>query len=135
MIQRIQSIYLFLAVITVFVVTWFFPLFTTKDGAIYLVDEPVFFGAYMFSGIISLFTIFRYKNRKQQVVSGRINIIINFVAFGFLLYYFYNTLQVDDQIQLGATAFLPILVVVFVSMANRSIMRDEALVRAADRFR
>lgn len=135
MIQRIQSIYLFLAVITVFVVTWFFPLFTTKGGVIYLVDEPVFFGAYMFSGIISLFTIFKYKNRKQQVVSGRINIIINFVAFGFLLYYFYNTLQVDNQTELGATAFLPILVVIFVSMANRAIMRDEALVRAADRFR
>lgn len=135
MIQRIQSIYLFIAAIISLLLFWFFPLFNTQSGAIELIDEPIFFTAYVFSGIISLFTIFRYKNRKQQVVSGRINIIVNFIAFSFILYYFFTALKSDAQNQLGVTAFLPIITVVFISMANRAIMKDESLVRSADRFR
>lgn len=135
MIQRIQSIYLLLAALSVLLVSWFFPLFNVNDSGVQLIDEPVFFGGFVFSGIISLFSIFRYKNRQQQVVSGRINIIINFITFGFMLYYVYAGGGEETNIQLGISAFLPVLAVIFIAMANRAIMRDEALVRAADRFR
>ncbi len=134
MIQRIQSIYLFLAALCMLLMPWFFPLFVLSTDALYLIDDPIFFAGYLLSGLISLFTIFRYKNRQQQVVSGRINIILNFVLFGFLIYYYYQHFDTAAD-SLGIASFLPIATVVFVSLANRGIMRDEALVRAADRFR
>lgn len=133
MIQRIQSIYLFLAAIASGVVLLFLPLFHTSAGPHMLLDDPVFLGIAVLSTIISLFSIFRYKNRQQQVVSGRINIIINFIFFGLVMYMFYDGVKDGDS--LGAGAFIPLAVVILVTLANRAIMKDEALVRAADRLR
>lgn len=134
MIQRIQSVYLFLAALCTLLLPWFFPLFVRNESPIYLIDDAWFFGAFVCSGLISIFSVFRYKNRQQQVVSGRINVLLNFVIFGFLMYYFFSNFNSDAD-RLGTSAFLPIITVIFISMANRAIMKDEALVRAADRFR
>jgi branched-subunit amino acid transport protein AzlD len=113
---------------------WFFPLFVRDELPVYLIDDAWFFGGFVFSGIISIFSIFRYKNRQQQVVSGRINVLLNFVLFGFLMYYFFSSMNSDAD-SIGTAAFLPIATVIFISLANRAIMKDEALVRSADRFR
>lgn len=133
MIQRIQSVYLLLAAIASGVVIFFLPLFKMGDSAHMVMNDPIFFAITVLSTLISIFSIFRYKNRQQQVVSGRINIILNFVFFGFLMYMFYDGLKEGDS--LGTGAFIPIAVVVLVTLANRAIMKDEALVRAADRLR
>lgn len=97
-------------------------------------NDPVFFSMFLLSALISLYSIFRFKNRKQQVVSGRINIIINFVLLGFILYFYFTGFDTSTS-TLGFGAFIPIICVVLISLANRAIMRDEALVRAADRLR
>lgn len=98
-----------------------------------VLGDPIFLAMTILSTLISIFSIFRYKNRQQQVVSGRINIILNFVFFGFLMYMFYDGMKEEDSLGLGA--FVPLAVVILVTMANRAIMKDEALVRAADRLR
>ena len=133
MIQRIQSVYLLLAAIASGIVIFFVPLFHTGEGAYMILKDPIFFAITVLSTLISIFSIFRYKNRQQQVVSGRVNIILNFVFFGFLMYMFYDGMKEGDS--LGTGAFIPLAVVILVTLANRAIMKDEALVRAADRLR
>lgn len=133
MIQRIQSVYLLLAAICSGILIMFLPLFQTKEGSYMILQDPIFFAITVLSTLISIFSIFRYKNRQQQVVSGRINVIINFVFFGFLMYMFYDGMKEGDS--LGTGAFIPLAVVILVTLANRAIMKDETLVRAADRLR
>ncbi len=134
MIQRIQSVYLFLAAICSGIVIFFMPLFQFEGKDYMILQDPIFFGMTVLSTLISIFSIFRYKNRQQQVVSGRINIILNFVFFGMLMYMFYDTFAKDGG-SLGTGAFIPLAVVILVTLANRGIMKDETLVRAADRLR
>ena len=133
MIQRIQSVYLLLAAIASGIIIFFLPLFHTQAGDYMILQDPIFFGMTVLSTLISIFSIFRYKNRQQQVVSGRINIILNFVFFGFLMYMFYDGMKEGDA--LGTGAFIPLAVVILVTLANRGIMKDETMVRAADRLR
>lgn len=134
MIQRIQSIYLLLAALFSGAVAFFVPFFVSGDKVLPLLHFPVFTAAFVLSALISLFSIFRYKNRQQQVVAGRLNIIINFVIFGFLIYYWYQKFSLaPENMQLGI--FIPVIVVILISLANRGIMKDELLVRSMDRLR
>ncbi len=134
MIQRIQSIYLFIAALLSAGVIFAVPLFQVPEQPIYVLQFPVFFAMFLLSALVSLYSIFRYKNRQQQVVSGRINVILNFVLFGLILYHYFGSMDTETS-HLAFGSFIPILAVVFITLANRAIMRDEALVRAADRLR
>ncbi len=134
MIQRIQSIYLLLAGVLNGMLIFLMPLYALDGAPRMILNDPTFTIMTVLSTLISLFSIFRYRNRQQQVVSGRINIILNFTLFGLILFLFY-TLQKESEITLHAASFVPIISVVLISLANRSIMKDEALVRSADRLR
>ena len=134
MIQRIQSIYLLLAAVVSGILIFLFPLYTLDGAPQNILNDPTFMILTVLSTLISLFSIFRYRNRKQQVVSGRINIIINFILFGLILFMFFNNRQADGD-SLGIASFMPVVAVILIALANRGIMRDEALVRAADRLR
>jgi peptidoglycan/LPS O-acetylase OafA/YrhL len=134
MIQRIQSVYLLLAALVSGCVIFFLPLFVFSDSSYMILDDAIFTATTVLSALISLYSIFRYKNRRQQLVSGRINIIINFVFFGFLLYMFFAGIT-KEGVSLGLGSFMPLVAVVLITLANRGIMKDEMLVRAADRLR
>ncbi|MGB0176922.1 MAG: DUF4293 domain-containing protein [Owenweeksia sp.] len=134
MIQRIQSIYLLVAAILSGAVIFAVPVFQKGEELLMITQYPVFFAMFILSALVSLFSIFRYKNRQQQVVSGRINVIINFVLFGLILYHYFGSMDTEVA-KLGFGSFIPIIAVVFITLANRAIMRDETLVRAADRLR
>jgi len=134
MIQRIQTIYLFLASIGTGVAVWFLPLFRKGDVALMVNKYPVFMSLFLITSALSFYAIFRYKKRQTQVVIGRLSIIIDFVLFGLLLYFFFSGLDTSTT-SLALGSFLPITHVILVTLANRAIMHDEAMVRAADRFR
>lgn len=135
MIQRIQSIYLLLAAVATGILIFLFPLYGYEGKVYATLDDPIFTTMAVLSTLISLFSIFRYKNRRQQVVSGRINIIINFVLLGFILYLYFTTIQEAPQGHLDLGSFMPLVAVILIAMANRAIMKDEELVRSADRLR
>ena len=63
MIQRIQSIYLLLAAISSGIIIFFLPLFYTSAGPHLVINDPIFFGMTVLSTLISIFSIFRYKNQ------------------------------------------------------------------------
>jgi hypothetical protein len=90
--------------------------------------------------LITLFALFSYRNRILQIKLGRFNLLINFVLITLLFYYTEHELSALMQgysihLSYGAGAFLPLINVMLILLANRSIRKDEELVRSADRLR
>lgn len=133
MIQRIQSIYLLAAALCSGLLAFLLPFFQEEE-ALMLWNMPLFMTGFLLSTLISLFSIFRYRRRQHQVVAGRLNIILNFFMLGMLIYKWYLNYEWSPE-NLGIGALLPAAVVVFLSLANRNIMKDELLVRSMDRLR
>ncbi|RXG12544.1 putative protein DUF4293 [Leeuwenhoekiella aestuarii] len=136
MIQRIQSVYLILAVIVSAGLHFAIPVYSTSSGEpVYAVAHLELVALFFGSALLSLITIFLFKNRKLQFVLGRLNIILNFILLGVLVY--------QSQILSGGAAapekgigmLIPIISIVFIALANKAIKRDEDLVKSVDRLR
>lgn len=134
MIQRIQSLYFFLAALSSLVFSFLVSLYAGQEGPVTLLDEPIFMALFILSGICTLGALFYFSKRQTQVVLGRLAIIINFVAFGLMMYFWYEQYEASSQ-ALGLGIFLPLIHVILLTLANRGVMKDETMVRAADRFR
>jgi hypothetical protein len=143
MIQRIQSIYLFLASVVSGVLIIVFNLWKTLKEQIFVLDLfskelftfrviPLMF---ITSSILSLVTIFLYKDRKLQFVIGRIIILINLFLLGLLIYLSLTLPGETSVSEKGIGMFLPILVVLLIVLANKAIKKDEDLVKSVDRLR
>ncbi len=143
MIQRVQSIYLLLAGIFSGGVMTFFTLWQRGGSGQNILDlfneqtiieksVPVLFFT---SALLSIITIFLFKNRKMQFVLGRINILINFLLLG-LLIYLSQTLSGETTVsEKGIGMFIPVIVVVLLVLANKAIRKDENLVKSVNRLR
>ncbi|PZD78033.1 DUF4293 domain-containing protein [Mesonia sp. K7] len=135
MIQRIQSIYLFIVVLISAVGSHFLYLWNTANNVpIYAIDKPMVLAAFLFSALLALVTIFLFKNRKLQFVMNRLNIILNLILLGFFVYWLL-TIPGELISEKGIGMFLPIISIVFLVMANKAIKKDEALVKSVDRLR
>jgi hypothetical protein len=87
MLQRIQTVYLLLAAgISAGLIFAFHLWITNKDVKIFAMDELLYFGLFLGSAALSLLSIVMFKNRKLQFVLGRLNIILNFILLGLLVY-------------------------------------------------
>ncbi|QMU63652.1 MAG: DUF4293 family protein [Flavobacteriaceae bacterium] len=144
MIQRVQTIYLFLIALISGGLVFVCSLWTLNDGTeefipnlffksgIFLKSIPTLF---LISSVISLIAIFTFKNRKLQFVLGRIIMLIHLFLLG-LLVSFSLTLSGEAVVsEKGIGMFLPILVILLAVAANRAIKKDEDLVKSADRLR
>jgi len=144
MIQRIQSLYLFLSAIISLGLTFVFSLWTTIGNIEYYVMKlfvesvitiKVIPFLFIVSGVLSLISIFLFKKRKDQFVINRINILINLILLGLLIYHLL-TLSGETQVsEKGIGVGLPIIVIVLLVMANKAIKKDEDLVKSVDRLR
>jgi len=144
MIQRIQSIYLIISALVSGALVFLISFWTTENQeAVNLIDllnnerfliKSIGIG-FLVSSALSLFSIFINKNRKNQFVLGRLNILINFYLLGVLIF---ESLSLPGETYVskkGIGVFLPIIVIVFLAMANRAIRKDENLVKSVDRLR
>ncbi|PQJ21045.1 DUF4293 domain-containing protein [Tenacibaculum sp. SG-28] len=145
MIQRIQSVYLFLAFLLASVLVLFVNLWKQSNGetVVYALDllaensilskcVPVLF---FISALLSLITIFLYKNRQLQFVLCRINILTNFFLLGILLYVSLKLSGETAVSEKGIGMFIPIIVILLLVLANKAIKKDEDLVKSVDRLR
>lgn len=155
MIQRIQSIFLFLVSILMGV-TIFLPLWGKEDGTDKLelsamqmvqlssgevVSEQTTVYLAIIAGltaILALWNIFNFKNRRFQMKIGLFCtlLISTFIAISTFL-----TFQAQNAFapEVGGTPaygfFLPVGAILLNWMAIRAIKRDEDMVRSADRLR
>lgn len=134
MIQRIQSVYLLLAALTMSAGIYSLPLMEIGGEPYALKESPTYLIMAGLSAGISLATIFGYKNRRTQVVMNRLNIILTFVLIGLIMAGFLGEPE-HVEANIGMGMIMPLMNVVFLVLANRGIQKDELLVRSADRLR
>ncbi|MFM2367962.1 MAG: hypothetical protein RL619_258 [Bacteroidota bacterium] len=137
MIQRIQTIYLFLAFVVTGILPFFIPLWTMNNGTDFLfMQDQVYVILFGLSTTLTLLSIVSYKKRQNQFVIGRLNIILNLILLGLFVYRSLNlsgeTLAVSEK---GIGMFLPIVAIVLLVLANKAIKKDEDLVKSVDRLR
>ncbi|WP_091092922.1 DUF4293 domain-containing protein [Flavobacterium gillisiae] len=137
MIQRIQTIYLFLAFVVTGILPFLFPLWTMSDGKDYFFMQNEFYVILLgLSTTISIVSVVSYKKRQNQFVIGRLNIILNLILLGLFVYRSLNvsgeTVLVSEK---GIGMFLPIVAIVLLVLANKAIKKDEDLVKSVDRLR
>jgi hypothetical protein len=127
MLQRIQSVYLLIAVLSG---ATFYYIFSPAD---------YIFGLYYYWGMVVAVTgwfagIFLYKRRPVQILLNNLMILLVLILIGLRIY---------EAVASGGTSFskkdavwlLPVLSIVFVKLANKAIQRDESLVKSVDRIR
>ncbi len=153
MLQRIQSVYLFLASLVLFAL-FLFPLVhnvyvggvpsTIKVTGVYHDTDALqtqsfvaLIGATTVVAILPLILIFLYKNRKRQIALcyGLIAVII---GFSFWLSQTVKGIIGDFSMttnNFGIGALLSTVAIVLVIFAFKAIQRDEKLVKSADRLR
>ncbi|GAA0757255.1 DUF4293 domain-containing protein [Psychroflexus lacisalsi] len=136
MIQRIQSLYLVIAILLNGVLSFYLPLWITSDNIeIFIISQPIAISLFLLSVLISIITLFSFKRRKRQFVLGRINIILNFVLVGVFAYWTLSLPGEMDISEKGIGMLLPIISIVFIALANKAIKKDEDLVKSVDRLR
>jgi hypothetical protein len=142
MIQRIQSIYLLLVIFLSIGAPFFLKLWVEADNEVFAFDlfayESILYKlvpiSFIISALLALITIFRYNDRQQQFVLGRIIILINLFLLGILIYL---SLNIPGEIfsEKGIGMFIPSIVILFSVLANKAIRKDENLVKSVDRLR
>jgi hypothetical protein len=137
MIQRIQTVYLLIALVILGALPFVFPLFTMNDGKeFHFMNDSFYTVLFGLSTTLTLISIMYFKKRQHQFVLNRLTIILNLILLGLFVYRSLNlsgeTVQVSEK---GIGMFLPIVAIVFLALANRAIKKDEDLVKSADRLR
>ena len=160
MIQRIQTLYLLL-VVALGITLCFVPVvqFVTPEGAevvrawqltaLGMTETTVtelpaiqlngLWGLLLASIIIpvmALVDIFLYNKRLLQARLNIFTIMLCLGYYGVLAIYIYLAkLMIDVDVYVMGWACLPLVCLVLTVMATRRILKDEAMVRAADRLR
>ena len=136
MLQRIQTIYLFLAFLCSAGLIFVFELGENVAGVpVYADDLLLVFALFMISAAISLLTIFLFKNRKLQFMLGRLNILLNLILLGLFVYWSLNISGEAYVSEKGIGMLIPVISIVFLVLANKAVKKDEDLVKSVDRLR
>ncbi len=161
MIQRIQTLYLFIASASL-AMMFFFPIYTFRETQAdasfkevkltiqgrfekdmstneYVLVKPNYAKSLMVLviGLAFFVAIFQYQNRVRQLRITRIMIILVFAFIVTLLSSAYSTVNAAgvSNIVTGMAVVFPSISIVFAALAARAIKKDENLVRSADRLR
>jgi hypothetical protein len=137
MIQRIQTVYLLIALVILGALPFVFPLFTMSDGKEFrFMNDSFYTVLFGLSTTLTLISTMYFKKRQHQFVLNKLTIILNLILLGLFVYRSLNlsgeAIQVSEK---GIGMFLPIVAIVFLALANRAIKKDEDLVKSADRLR
>ncbi len=129
MIQRIQSVTMFFAVLSAVF------LFLTSQDVVIVESVPVMLIACIVLVLLGLLSIFSFKNRKRQILLNNISIVINALLIGLLGYWLLSLSGGISFPEKGIEPVFPLLAIIFLLMSNLYIRRDERLVKSVDRLR
>ena len=134
MLQRIQTIYLLFVFLIQLVEFIFLPHRLLYSGVSVEVNQSyILLISNLLLIIIPFWNIFQFRNRKRQFVLNRVLLLIILgVLFNQCIGYF--NADNNETHQLFVCLFA-MLTIIFLSLANKAIKRDEDLVRSADRLR
>ncbi|MCC5916434.1 MAG: DUF4293 domain-containing protein [Cryomorphaceae bacterium] len=133
MIQRKQSLLMALVIILMGVAIWYFPLYTIGEETAFASQSWPFAGAVVLSFLLAFYALSQFKDRKKQFIINRLNMLLNLALTVYLVYTLFS--YEAGAIKTGTGAIFPMISVVLLAVANRYIMKDERLVKSADRIR
>jgi len=88
--------------------------------------------------IVTIYSIFQYKNRLTQIKLGALIALLVMITVGFSVYILLkNEMNFNEGMKGNYKIgfFIPLAALIFNSLANRFIRRDEKLVKSVDRIR
>jgi hypothetical protein len=146
MIQRLQSIFLFLASGSCF------GLFGTdaadsnekmdaselfNDASYNVFDDPILMGVFGLAGAVFLADIFLFRNRPLQMKLSMLAVALTVIGVGYGAFRFFTDVAADtvDAVTPDLGLALPAVTLIFGLLARNYIKKDEKLVRSADRLR
>ena len=135
MIQRIQTVYLALVTLLAGLAPVWLPIWTTTKGPFLAYDHPWIKYLFLGSALLAVLSLFRFKDRKQQFVLNRFNLLINLILLGVFVYRSLNLSGETSVSEKGIGMLIPIFSIVLLVLANKAIKRDEDLVKSVDRLR
>ena len=150
MIQRIQTLYLLLVVILGTLLCFFSPVqFLAPEATEYIslqaFDKWPLAVMTLAIPLLALVVIFLFKRRLLQARLNIMNVILCLGYYALVALYtafvvkgyepIGETTLVGAEWYLNVWAAIPLVNIVLTMMATRRILKDEALVRAADRLR
>lgn len=154
MIQRIQSVYLFAAIVLTLCL-FCFPYVEVLNGEItyatttcYLSPSAIGLSKVVMmplaivtclAVIICFITLFTFRNRTRQMKLTKISIYLQFLIFATMIAYIIGlskALCADNlQFNLCFPMIFPIVNIILLVLAHRGIKKDDDLVKSADRLR
>ena len=134
MIQRIQTLYLFIVTILQLTsVLWIRDRLLFSGKNVDLLSYYILLIPTILLVVIPFWNIFQFKNRKGQFVVNRLLLLLSLLLMGNQLLGYMN-IEAYSQDQIWVTISY-LLTVILLALSNRAIKKDEDLVRAADRLR
>ncbi|MCE2612812.1 DUF4293 domain-containing protein [Flavobacteriaceae bacterium D16] len=135
MIQRIQTVYLIITAIISGLLPFWLPLWKEEGNAFYAQQTLWISIVFLAVAIFALIAVFLYKNRKNQFVLNRLNLILNLFLLGFFVYRSLSLSGETAVSEKGIGMLIPIFSIVFLALSNKAIKKDEDLVKSVDRLR
>lgn len=129
MLQRVQTLWILLAVIAAVIGYFNAPNFILNAGF-----SEVEIGTILVA-LLGIISICSFKNRKRQILLNRISIFINALLIGLLIYWLLNLPGGGLPPEKGIELIFPAIAIVALFIANKRIRKDEKLVKSVDRFR
>ena len=129
MLQRIQSVFLFLSSIITLIMIFFVPIFEIESKEMFASD---FLWAKVFlfiSAFLSLISINLYKTRKKQILLCSFSRTQITIALILLLFMYKKELNVKVELLLFAIPYLLLI------LSSYFIKKDEKLVKSSERIR
>tara|TARA_B100000927_G_scaffold227305_1_gene187025 strand:+ start:217 stop:606 length:390 start_codon:yes stop_codon:yes gene_type:complete len=129
MLQRIQTVFLFLSSIITLIMIFFVPIFEIESKEMFASD---FLWAKVFlfiSAFLSLISINLYKSRKKQILLCSFSRTQITIALILLLFMYKKELNVKVELLLFAIPYLLLI------LSSYFIKKDEKLVKSSERIR
>ncbi len=144
MLQRIQTVYLIIAILLAGVAAFMVPFWQDANNELVYLNSmlqtedipllavPILF---MVSALMTFLTIISFKNRTKQIIYNRLNIVINFFLLGIVVYHQLKLPGETFVSEKGIGVFIPLLMIVFFFFFNKAIIMDHILVTSLYRLR
>ena len=129
MLQRIQSVFLFISSVITPIMIFFVPIFELESKEMFASD---FLWAKVFlfiSTLLSLISITLYKNRKNQILLCSFSRTQITIALILLLFMYKKQMNVKIELLLFAIPYLLLI------LSSYFIKKDDKLVKSSDRIR
>ncbi|MBU2996951.1 DUF4293 domain-containing protein [Cellulophaga baltica] len=137
MIQRIQTLYLFIVILLAGVLPFMIDVWPVVNEVSLFSTNELLYIAIALGGValLALIAILMFKTRKKQFVINRLNMILNFFLLGFFVYRLLTLSGEMNISEKGIGVYIPIFSIVLLVLANKAIKKDEDLVKSVDRLR